>query len=62
MSDELYPMEVPTFSASSLGMTQKHVSNGQDGGRDNDSIIMSDELYLMEVPIFSISSLNTTQN
>ncbi|KAH0553082.1 hypothetical protein GP486_006723 [Trichoglossum hirsutum] len=64
MSNKRYPPEMPISSASSPDMTQnqQHVSNGQDGGRDNDSIIMSDELYPMEVPTFSASSPNTTQN
>ena len=64
MSDERYPPEMPMLGASSPDTTQdqQHVSDGQDGGRDNDSIIMSDERYPMEMPTFSVSSPDTTQS
>ncbi|KAI9866925.1 MAG: hypothetical protein M1813_000322 [Trichoglossum hirsutum] len=60
MSDERSPPEMPILSASSPDTTQSQ-QHGQDGGQDNDSIIMSDELYSMEMPTFSASSPNTTQ-
>jgi hypothetical protein len=64
ISDERYPPEMPTLSASSPDTTQdqQHVSDGRDEGRDNDGIIMSDEHYPFEMPTFSASVLNMLQS
>ncbi|KAH0548097.1 hypothetical protein GP486_008170, partial [Trichoglossum hirsutum] len=58
MSDERYPVEMPTLSVSSSDTTQNqpHVSDSQDGGRGNDGIVMSDERYPVEMPTFNALS------